>query len=225
MRSFPILAVGLILVGAGCSLPKPPPVTAVPGQRAVTVDLDKQRQPDMPCISFRHRQGFEQWLNAYEKGDDDLAVNLAINAKLPKKPPSKLIQDLRMSLNKGDFPEYLCALDDAGDSVAWVADATGASLTECVTRTYVSVGGKGVISEIKTLRLRSGQAPGRPASCTQLCKPRVQSPETFLWQCDFRTEDKRVTWVEAYMDRKTGETRLGDCWKDDLGMLMGCTAP
>ncbi len=224
MRPFPILIAGLILVGAGCSLPKPPPVVAIPGQRAVTLDLDTQKQPDLPCISFRTRQGFEQWMTAYEKGDDDTAVNLALNAKLPKRPPEKLVNDLRMSLKQGDYPEYLCVLDEKGEHVAWTMDATGASLTECRELFYVSIKGKGTISEIKT--------KVRPASCARLCKPKIQSPDAFKWQCDVRTdpstslgESSRVTWVEAYMDRKTGETRLGDCWKDDLGILTGCTAP
>lgn len=212
------LLASLILLGAGCALPKPPPLnSASTGQRQVSLNLDRQKQPDLPCISFRHRQGFEQWLNAYEKGGDDTALNLAINAKLPKRPNDKLVGDLRASLKDNAFPRFLCALDDKGEKIAWTLDAPSASLTECRALFYVSIKGRGTISEIT--------AKDRTQDCKELCKPKIQSPQTFKWQCDVRETDKKTTWTEALMDRATGQVLINQCWKDDLGVLLGCTAP
>lgn len=219
------LLAGLALLGAGCLLPKPPPLIGVPISRppssislnAGTSTASDKKQPDLPCIAFQHRQGFENWLNAYEKGRDDLAVNLALNAKLPRWPSAKFVENLRKSLQGYVAPGFLCALDEKGRRVAWTLDTTDPATGECRELFYVSINDRGTISEVK--------ARGRSADCAKLCKPRLQSPQTFLWQCDVRQTDKKTTWAEVYMDRETGAVRVGDCWQDALGIPAGCTAP
>jgi hypothetical protein len=166
-----------------------------------------------PCLTFKDRDGFAAWLDAYERGTD-AAVKLAENINLPARAEMKLVNDMRQSLNTGLNPAFICALTQDGKNVVWTMEATEDGKTECRDMFYVSIDGTGTVSDLTST--------GRTTDCAQLCKPKRQEQNLLMWQCDLREKDGKKKWSQMHMDRATGKTELSDCQKDGLGMPVGC---
>lgn len=206
-RFLPFVAV-LALAGAGCV----PSFQKTDAPR-FSLPEEKPAPEALPCLTFEHREGFAAWLDAYEAGTED-AVSLAQRARLPEHADKKLINDMRMSLNTGALPSFVCSLSADGTDAAWVMEPTAPEGTECRDMFYVSVGGLGTTSDLSST--------GRTTDCRKLCKPKRWEPDLLVWQCDMREKDGKKEWSQMHMNRKDGKIEIIKCQKDSLGIPAGC---
>lgn len=206
-RFRPLLVLSLLLLGGGCLGNK----TLTPANIPPKIVEKDETAP--PCLVFKDADGFGKWLDAYEQRTD-AAVKLAQNINLPERADTKLLNDMRQSLNGGFLPAFVCALTTDGKNVVWTTEPPEDGQAECRDIFYVSLDGVGTVSDLVST--------GRTTDCTQLCKPKRQDPNTLIWQCDLREKDGRKAWSQMNMDRATGKTEIGKCQKDELGMPVGC---
>lgn len=213
MRILTISLLLLPLIGTGCLIrqrgntPEAKPVET-------SIKMNGGNDHASLCLNFQDRDGFMRWLDAYE-AEDTNALLLARNVKLPDVADAKLISNIRDSLtNEHLILRFLCVLDDAANIVTWMVDDMNPSNTSCKAVQYMSIYGVGTIADLN--------ADGRTDQCEELCKPKIQTPEMLVWQCDLR-EGPETTWTELHQERLNGRTLPFGCKEDAKGVTEGCT--
>ncbi len=208
-RTIAFLAI-VILAGAGCASAPPSADSRIEFRVASSTAMAGYSPL---CISFRDRQGFENWLNAYASGDQN-GINLAINIHFPEQAEPLFLDQLRDSLPEGTTPTFLCSLDDRATIRTWMVErdepVDGACTAENMLR---------ILTETRAADIRTD---GRDWDCKQFCKPKYQNRDTLVWQCDVRATEAGVTWTELHMSRMNGDTKTYGCKQDAEGVTAGC---
>jgi hypothetical protein len=212
MKKYLSVLVLAALMGQGCLL-KP---EAIPRAETSTEEpvLQAGKHASL-CISFEDRDGFLRWLDAYERRDMN-ALLLSRSIRLPDEADPKLTAGLREALsNEHTILRFLCVLDADANIVTWMIDDMNPSNAVCKAVQYTSIYGVGTIADVN--------ADGRSTQCEELCRPKIQTDDMLVWQCDVR-EGPVTTWSELHQERSNGRTLPFGCREDEKGVVTkGCT--
>lgn len=217
MKKYYILPLLVALLGAGCAgFPAPDTETeeVVSPPQDVEVNLGEPPTYQPLCLRFSDDDGFTEWLNAYERGDEN-ALLLSDGLGLPDQADAELLADIRESLNEDYVTRFFCVINSDADVFAWTADVVEEGSETCkaimVTRT-----GDG---NVTTADMETRQSK---ESCTELCVPKYQTKEKLVWQCDVYEEDGATKWSELHMERSDGSASMYGCVENENGITPGC---
>lgn len=198
----------LLTLGAGCTT-VPSAQNITPTSTRVTINMNYSPL----CISFKDRQGFENWVKAYEAGDPN-GIMLARNLYFPDQAEPLFLQQLRDSMTTGTTPTFLCSLDERATIRTWMVEDDEPANGACRAVNTLRILGDLRVADVTT--------DGRDWDCKGICEPKYQNRDALVWQCDVRTTNDGATWTELHMSRLNGETRTYGCKEDRDGVTPGC---
>lgn len=175
----------------------------------------------MPCLQFKHSEGFLRWIEAYETGEDAKALKMARRIHLPEEPEEELIRALRGSQVEGALQTSLCGIHSTLNIFTWAveyADATNIYAYRDPNSEYLTVD--------VAARTKEGQTFTSTTELTQLdlpsCLPKTITNTELIWFCGTPFEN----WKEVHVNRKLGNMVKLSCEPDENGRPgLGCLDP
>jgi len=221
----------LVVIGAGCAteeLPRNAP--AISGTPAVVPASEASSAPDelmpktkmaMPCLQFKHKEGFLNWLEAYSAGGAEQAIKMAQNINLPDKPEAQLIEALKTSQAPGALQTSLCNIHKQLGIFTWAvefADATQIYTYRNPNHEQITVA--------MAARTEAGQEITSSTDLTKLgmplCLPKTITSSELIWFCGTPYE----AWKEVHVNRKMGNMVQLQCEPNAEGKpALGCLDP
>lgn len=225
------ITVFLVGFGAGCAQEEQPSnAPAISGTPAVVPTEEARLAPDepmpktkmaMPCLQFKHKEGFLNWLEAYSAGDAEPAIKMAQNISLPDKPEPQLIEALKTSQAYGALQTSLCNIHKQLGIFTWAvefADATQIYTYRNPNHEQITVA--------MAARTEAGQEITSSTNLTKLgmplCLPKTITSSELIWFCGTPYD----TWKEVHVNRKMGNMVQLQCEPNAEGKpALGCLDP
>ncbi|MBD3281943.1 hypothetical protein GF391_04330 [Candidatus Uhrbacteria bacterium] len=175
----------------------------------------------MPCLQFKHSEGFLRWVEAYEEGEDAKALGMAERIHLPEEPEEALIETLRESQVEGALQTSLCGIHSTLNIFTWAveyADATNIYAYRDPNSERLTVD--------MAARTEKGQTFTSTTELTRLglpvCLPKTITNNELIWFCGTPFEN----WKEVHVNRKLGNMVKLSCEPDENGQPgLGCLDP
>ena len=178
----------------------------------------------MPCLQFKHSEGFLKWVDAYEEGKDAKALEMATKVHLPESPEEALIQVLRHSQAEGALQTSLCGIHNTLGIFSWAVeypDATNVYAYSDPNSEYLTV-------DVAS-RTKDGQTFTSTTDLTKVglpaCLPKTITNTELIWFCGTPFEN----WREVHVNRKLGNMVQLSCEIEKDGEKikpgLGCLDP
>jgi len=226
----------ITFIGAGCEQQEEAPRQNAPTisetQNIVTPDEAAQAPTEpimknkmaMPCLQFKHSEGFLGWLEAYRTNSAEQAMQMAETIHLPDEPEAKLVEALRMSQSDGALQTSLCNVHKALGVFTWAVEFP----SETVIYTYRNPYSEN-LSVAMDAKTASGQIFTSTTDLTQVglptCLPKTITPSELIWFCGHPAEN----WKEVHVNRKLGNMKQLSCIVKKDGAIvkpgLGCLDP
>jgi hypothetical protein len=202
----------IVLVGAGCEAtnntpetPKNAPVLSsstalVPAETAISAPAEElsDGKAALPCYQFKFREGFQKWIESYEKGDSD-TTERAGALGFPEDPEGDFIKALKDSNSEGSLQTSVCAIHKALGIYSWAVEFP----TETKVYTYRKPN-----HEVVTVRMTAlndiGEAYTTTTNLGQMglptCLPKTITLSELIWFCGSPYEN----WKQVHVSRRLG---------------------
>lgn len=175
----------------------------------------------MPCLQFKHSQGFLDWLEAYRTGEDEQALKMADSVKLPRVPEADLVQALKMSQAQGALQTSVCGIQNNLGVFSWAVEFP--EYTEVYTyrqpnHEKITVG----MPARTPTDMMIASSTDLTKTALPLCLPKQITNSELIWFCGTPYE----TWKEVHVNRRLGNMVQLLCKPDENGQPeLGCLDP
>ncbi len=229
---FSFLILGFIIfTSAGCVdadkrqnaqvLTRTPLLVAQDEASAAEIELVAKGKMAMPCLQFKHSEGFLNWLEAYRNGEDEKAASMAKSIKLPESPEAEIVQALRMSQTEGALQTSVCGIQNNLGVFTWAVEFP--DYTEVYT--YRKPNHEKITVSMKArtpLDMEITSSTDLTGTSLPLCLPKQITNTELIWFCGTPYE----TWKEVHVNRKLGNMVQLLCEPDENGRPgLGCLDP
>ncbi len=165
-----------------------------------------QTKMAMPCLQFKNRDGLLKWLDAYQGGEEEKALNMAKNIHLPDKPELQFINAVRMSQVDGALQTSLCNIQKSLGVYTWAVEFADTTTVYA----YRNPDYKQIAVAMPAIT-KTEQAYTSTTDLTQLnfplCLPKTITPSELIWFCGTPYEN----WKEVHVNRKMGNMKQISC--------------
>jgi hypothetical protein len=223
----------IVVFGAGCL--EEPPLQNAPiiskTQNIVSEEdaLSATNEPvviskaSLPCLQFKFRDGFFNWLNSYEK-EDPYTIEKSASLNLPAKPDPGFIEALRDSQVEGSLQTSICNIHKDLGVFSWAVEFPN----ETKIYTYRKPRYESLTVEMNAVTVL-GDSYTSTTDLTQMgfptCLPKKITNTELIWFCGTPFEN----WKQVHVNRNLGNMVQISCIRErdgeEVPVGAGCLVP